>query len=1252
MRVSCARAGEYYSHRDATRGVERYVPKRSHWDSAIVKILSFSRSRGESADASPLYVEGLDRAVALLPDTRIDRVIVGTSQEYQTLKRERRVLSLGSDDLLAGAMVQVFPAFVDCNGSGNVEAAAIAKVMQTLQTLLKSRRPDVFHVHGPTESLQIAALRLARRAGVATAITYQVPVSDSASINLALAAGGLADIRLATSERTAVSLRGAIFDHVGLFANERFWDVVSVSKRELQAWRDRLCPTSVPELIVVCPLRGRSSATLSLLSEAGALLAHTIGAARMRRRIHFVLVGAPRLETPEQSRLAQLAALPRSSVAVTPIGHLSIKDIRALLAIAQAAVFPEYQEGSGWGPLEAMLMRCATIVGTSAGGAELLEDAHTALKVPSTDAKPLAVALHRLAVSPALVRALQKAGRLSASEHTLERYASRHLDLYKRAVATSTGRALPHRPPVVRHAPVVSPSFKSWLPQAVLALDLDLTLVRRAFVYEQRPTPFPLLYEQSMSADCELGVKYIVRAGLEDLAAILSLPWRARLLISMSTQEKVNELSQKLVVGTKPLSEWMDACIGRETLDEFARLNGLELHTSCTPGLTNPLAKPVRAKPVPLLFLEHLKDLGGALAANDRRSAERILRHSSCRSGYGLFLDDQPHFTEMSSNVLCHYIAPFIPLDDYRAIRKSDGENAALEFDFLDRLWRRGTHPFGFLRFLLEKRPSWPWLGLQLNLEHQLMEAMHAMNSVQGLGWTLSRPGSRLYRQYLETQEPRQARLMEHRYREHTKVYKAVVDEYLRRDIAAGWQILFLGRDMDYAFQYAAAVAPEFIAGKRLATLPLSRNIARTGSASDVSALIKSVLPKLNRDAAGLMLYDVGYHGRVPSFVRDALALKREGIAVEARLLNACDKAHAGRCLGAAMEFSDWRGIYHVSRNFGISIERCPHLKGAAARLICRDGISEFRHERLPRSEVLLAQRVVTVIRDAVQCEPSTLSRSSDTAASVARKALDMVAREDPQYRRKMRNLVRPLYDFGRTERAQHVEQVVYIGGGADILTPLLCFRGLRDLILVEHRLTPFAPCLDTDAAAACLAQISLRLLRGSLFNARPPRPRELRSSNGMLPPTAQTCALASVPHFWALAQLIPPIARQVIEEASPGDADSSRLVYSCKFEDSRQVRIQYIVGPTATVSRHASILDPRKSCLIYVNSRVVPWKQAVYWARHTGFVLQKRFLWQRPPLSVPCPQELSAIRQTQPRYTVRPRMHTLYFSELPQATR
>lgn len=116
---------------------------------------------------------------------------------------------------------------------------------------------------------------------------------------------------------------------------------------------------------------------------------------------------------------------------VTPAGHVTDAELKALYGAALCFVFPSRYEGFGLPPLEAMRCGCPTVVSTAASLPEVCGDAP--LYFDPDDAGTLAAHLANLMEDAALRERLREQGRRQAGRYTWDRTAARYRELIEAA---------------------------------------------------------------------------------------------------------------------------------------------------------------------------------------------------------------------------------------------------------------------------------------------------------------------------------------------------------------------------------------------------------------------------------------------------------------------------------------------------------------------------------------------------------------------------------------------------------------------------------------------------------------------------------------------------------------------------------------------------------------------------------------------------------------------------------------------------
>lgn len=741
----------------------------------------------------------------------------------------------------------------------------------------------------------------------------------------------------------------------------------------------------------------------------------------------------------------------------------------------------------------------------------------------------------------------------AASEVTPPRWPT-PADFYKTVVGFDRRHGKTGRAPTQRMGE--RDAVPDWIYETVLVVDLDQTLIQPSPVFGPRPTAFPLLAEGEIQVQCQLGRRYLIRSGLEDLGKILSFPWRATVLLSRSRQAKVNEVARKIRIASKPLADRMDVCAGAEVLYEFAARQGAHLSFHKGRSLTNPAGRPAKAKPSEFVFLADLRSLGAALRDGDESRAVQIVRDSALQPCCSLLVDDQPYYEPRLDTQACYRVLPFTRIEHFKPLCELSLPAAPLQFSFLDFIWRASAASFSYLDFLLRRNLTWPEFVERLNLPIQLANCLRRRGS-----WAAIRRRHCLeeYLQHVAERRLLDERLLQARYSEHAKVYQRLKD-YIVADVKHGWRVLLLGRDMDYVFDAIRCSFPNLVATAKVVSLPLSR-AAISGMNEDLLLrLMLNVLRLRRAGDRGLLIYDVGYHGTVPSFIKRALKrrsspkIKR----VEVRLLNVCDCSPTPQdCPRKAITFADWQGDYTLSREFGISIERCPHTKGRLESVLKKSRGFSFRYARHSSAETraarALQKRMVGISRSRGarnENGPALLRR-------VAKDALSQIVKDNPSFLRQIRQTWQGFYDCGQKDYARSIRTVVYPFCGLDLLTPLLCFPALARLVLIDRmpvRMSPTRLRVDAASAVSYLAHAASHLngdpafTRQGVFCAGPHFNHSLHRSHAL--------ALLCAPLLWSLASVLPLVTVKRIPPRR--QRRQASLAWLLQMESRRPIRLEY----------------------------------------------------------------------------------------------
>ncbi len=713
-------------------------------------------------------------------------------------------------------------------------------------------------------------------------------------------------------------------------------------------------------------------------------------------------------------------------------------------------------------------------------------------------------------------------------------------------------------------APAMAPDSSDfpaadWIYRTALVLDLDQTLIRPSPAMGQRPSAFPLSSHEEIEVESQMGRRYQVREGLQVLGRILDLPWRNQVLLSRAPQSKVTEVARKLRVGGHRLEDRMDACVGSELLQVFANRQGLRLPFHSTPCLGNPNGRPAKAKPAGFILLRDMRDIGAALRQGELSRAASIVGRSEMSAGCSLILDDQPFYEPLMDGQAFCQVIPYTRVENFRALCAPANLPSPIQFNYLDFLWRAGASPFGYLYHLLRKNLSWADFLQRRHLESDLSEAL-----ARRVRWPAlcRRYALEDYLEYAAGRRGTDEGLLASRHAEHVRVYRTLRDAILE-DARRGWNVLLLGRDMDYVFAAVREAGPEWVRSARIISLPLSRVSIAQMSDEVLSRLILTSLGPRGAASRGLIIYDVGYHGTIPSRIKAALRGRawRQIPRVEVRLLNICDCPVSDPAQHArVVPFRDWEGEYVVSRELGISIERCPHRKGRLEAVHCRGRQFTFEHAPHPPGEArnarLVQQRILSLLR-----KPAMGTHiAPEVLRLVAKRALDGILSRNPRFTRRLRSAWQTVYEWGNGSSARSIRAAIYPYSGINFLTPLLCFRELEHLVLIDgapDRIAWSDLEVDVNDAAAWLTDVAAGydgepgVMRRSLLEILERGPGSPASRRQM-----QLTALLAAPLLLSFASLIPRVKlEQLSLNGSRKDASLSGVLH---VESRTAIRFEY----------------------------------------------------------------------------------------------
>jgi hypothetical protein len=759
-------------------------------------------------------------------------------------------------------------------------------------------------------------------------------------------------------------------------------------------------------------------------------------------------------------------------------------------------------------------------------------------------------------------------------------------DFYQTLVAVRP--SAPKNSEIPRRSSLDNGLIAPWVYDTIVVVDVDGTLIRPVEDSQKRPTAFPLPDVGQIRIESQLGRCYAIRNGLDTLGRILSYPWRGKILLSRSRQAKVNEVASQVRIGSKSLDDIVDACVGAEALFAFAARQGLRLPFNAGVCLSNPGGRPAKSKPGELPLLTDLRPLGAALREGNMAEAMVIVRDSPLRAALTLAVDDQPYYEPQYQEQAFYRVLPYTRIENFKDLFAGIRLAPPFQFNFLDYLWRLNAAPFGYLDFLLAQSLTWTEFVQRLGLEFDVANALRGHYSWRAL---CRRYGSRLqtYVDFAAERRLDEDTLLAARYTEHARVYHALRD-YIVRDVKRGWQVLLLGRDMDYMFQTIRSSDPKLVHGTKVVSIPLSRPAIREMPPELLIRLLNKTLSLSRGSGRRLMIYDVGYHGTIPAFIKFALKQSRRSRIrkVEVRLLNVCDcKVPESERPGKAVSFSDSEGRYLVSREFGISIERCPHTTGCLERILQIGRRFRFQfvaHDDTERQEAQALMKRMRLKKPSIRAHPNRLNFP---LRRLAGRALDRIRVDNPRYESRVRNQYQRFYDVGRSALMRQIETAVYPACGFDLLTPLLCFPKLQRLIMVDSfPVGVYRRECRPDVAALAetyLTQVASDFCRDS--NQSPqtiPVAKQNTSMTRAILPEVHSVAMLSTPVLLSMASLLPRVEINLIRTRSLNRRFS--LFWRISL-DSRRIAIEYHCDQTPFAggrrAKYERILGGSQSTLI-----------------------------------------------------------------------
>jgi hypothetical protein len=1180
-----------------------------------MRVLHVSLLRS-SFDLTGTACFGLCRRLAEIRGVAVTHAAIASPATFKTLLARRRMLRVGGSYMQADAMVNVLP--VPLPDLPEPEAAECPRFLRSvdrqLTSFLPEWRPDVVHVWGTGQKWQRLALRLAGERGSATALTYDSPsATDGRRRALVRLTADMADAVLATSDRAASELAPGKPGWKGPLLDGDFWSPSRIMSSDLHFWNKVLALGQGGDLLITCVIERPQRAFLDYVFTSVRQVTHAAG----NRGIRLVVINDSRANSErERAQLDHCATAAGIRELLTIMGTQPKALIRSLYQMSHAVVLGPSCTSARWSVLEALRLGCVPFAPAGTALAEPVRHGSNGFIYEPGRAMDLTGPLLDSIRSPQLRTRVVAQGKKDTDWLTGTNQAEDCLRIYRDIAGPGA-----QTPGVGKSGTRVNPKGdRDWVRNTVLALDLDLTILRPSPGCEPRPTPFPLQSTGNVHLTCDIGPAYVVRSGLDALERILRLPWKARLVCSMADQDKVNEVTRAVTIGTRKLADWMDASVGNEILDAFAAARGIDLGYRSERCLNNPHGRTVKCKPSGFFQLKQLRALGNALSAGDRDTALRIAARGALRKCRALVIDDSPYLEPASPDVICYRVPPFLDIEDYELICRKTDLNTPLVFNFLDHLWRASSFPFHFLAHLLERRPRWKQFSQRLNTEFEITEAVRHAGTFRQFRWMRTcASGAVSYARYLRTRRAADAGLDLARYREHAKIYRTLAQDYIEDDVWRGWSVLLLGRDMDYAYQVFADMYPQRVAARKVAILPLSRASMQRILDEDLVRIVCDYLPDLDGPSnRGLRIYDVGFHGQVPSHIAGAMGRFAWTFAkaVEVALLNACScpGKPTTKCVGEALRFNSRQGPFTISRNFGISIERCPHRTGPLEQVTRQATGAVFQFSRQVALETARALELRSFMNAQALHVRDRLPRELDPVSRVVHQAFHTLQSTASQVMRQLRRTAEKLFLLSQLPETNKVRLAVFPFFGADLLTPLVCFSRLDRIILLDcfQASLDWHDC-DFATDSTYLAQLTIAL--GTDFAhpaARLARIRDVWYQRPASMEEAHGRALVSVPSLLSLARLLPGVERQAggikVRDASGG----SKLSWSMAFEDGRNVDFEYLrcTGDLGNPALRATVrreLQSAQSALILRGLPVLPAAAAVClreWSQVAGAIL------------------------------------------------
>ncbi|MCH2171017.1 glycosyltransferase family 4 protein [Myxococcota bacterium] len=158
------------------------------------------------------------------------------------------------------------------------------------------------------------------------------------------------------------------------------------------------------------------------LEAAGAVLSQT-------RDTSFIVVG----DGEDASPLIEMTESLGIGDRVHFLGHR--EDVAAILQDSDICVIPSLEEGGPLVLFEAWAARCAVLITTTCGLAEMVDDGQNGFRLPPRDSEAIAIRLLELLGDPALAKRLAERGREMAFAHDVSQTVARMARTYRKLVA-------------------------------------------------------------------------------------------------------------------------------------------------------------------------------------------------------------------------------------------------------------------------------------------------------------------------------------------------------------------------------------------------------------------------------------------------------------------------------------------------------------------------------------------------------------------------------------------------------------------------------------------------------------------------------------------------------------------------------------------------------------------------------------------------------------------------------------------------